>query len=76
MLGFANNSLQDMVDQARKDMKEAAYAYVVPSQNGKVATSADLYPALNTAKANYQKAKNAIEKSNAKNKDTIIKRFR
>ncbi|MFJ5768997.1 5'-nucleotidase C-terminal domain-containing protein [Psychrobacillus sp. NPDC093180] len=72
-VSFANNSLQEIVDQARKDMKEAAYAYVVPSQNGKLATSLDLYPALNSAKANYQKARKAILKSNAKNKDTLLK---
>ncbi|WP_313893759.1 5'-nucleotidase C-terminal domain-containing protein [Psychrobacillus sp.] len=72
-VGFASNSLQDLVDQARKDMKEAAYAYVVPSQNGRVATSLELYPALNLAKANYQKAKKAIEKSNAPNKDALLR---
>lgn len=72
-VSFANNSLQDIVDQARKDMKEAAYAYVVPSQKGKLAPSLDLYPALNKAKANYEKARNTILKSDAKNKDTLLK---
>ncbi|WP_391120117.1 5'-nucleotidase C-terminal domain-containing protein [Psychrobacillus sp. L3] len=72
-LGLTNNSLQDLIDQARKDMKEAAFAYVLPSQNGIVATSTSLYPLLNTAKANYEKAKNAIVKSNAKNKNTLLK---
>ena len=71
--GLANNSLQDLVDQARKDMKEASYAYVVPSQNGKLATSVELYPTLNLAKLNYQKARNALLKSNAKNRDTLLK---
>ncbi|MDI2587692.1 bifunctional 2',3'-cyclic-nucleotide 2'-phosphodiesterase/3'-nucleotidase [Psychrobacillus sp. NEAU-3TGS] len=72
-VGFASSSLQNVVDQARKDMKEAAYAYVVPAQKGKIATSKDLYPALNKAKANYAKAKNAIVKSNAKNKNVLLK---
>ncbi|MFJ7970193.1 bifunctional 2',3'-cyclic-nucleotide 2'-phosphodiesterase/3'-nucleotidase [Psychrobacillus sp. NPDC096389] len=72
-VGFANSSLQDVVDQARKDMKEAAYAYVVPAQKGKIAISKDLYPALNKAKANYEKAKAAIVKSNAKNKNVLLK---
>ncbi|MFF2753468.1 5'-nucleotidase C-terminal domain-containing protein [Psychrobacillus sp. NPDC058041] len=72
-VGYANNSLQNLVDQARKDMKDASYAYVVPSQNGKIAPSSSLYPLLNTAKANYQKAKSAIMKSNEKNKDTLLK---
>ncbi|MDF2068170.1 5'-nucleotidase C-terminal domain-containing protein [Bacillus sp. Cr_A10] len=72
-VSFANNSLQDLVDQARKDMKEASYAYVVPSQNGRLATSVELYPTLNMAKINYQKARNALLKSNAKNKDTLLK---
>ncbi len=49
---FANNSLQDIVDLARKDMKEASYAYIVPSQNGRLATSIELFPALNLAKIN------------------------
>lgn len=71
--GFANNSLQDLVDQARKDMKDAAYAYVVPSQNGKIATSKELYPALNKAKTNYEKAKKAIEQSKEKNKEALLK---
>lgn len=71
-VGFANSSLQDMVDQARKDMKEASYAYVVPAQNGKITTSKDLYPALNIAKESYQKAKAAIEKSSAKNKTALL----
>lgn len=70
---FANNSLQDIVDQARKDMKEASYAYVVPSQNGRLATSIELYPALNLAKINYQKARNALVKSDAKNRETLLK---
>lgn len=72
-VGYANSSLQEIVDQARKDMKDAAYAYVVPSQNGKIATSKELYPSLNKAKANYEKAKKAIEQTNAKNKDTLLK---
>lgn len=72
-VGYANNSVQNLVDQARKDMKEASYAYVVPSQKGKVATSASLYPALNLAKKNYQKAKSEIIKSNEKNKDALLK---
>ncbi|WP_186321485.1 bifunctional 2',3'-cyclic-nucleotide 2'-phosphodiesterase/3'-nucleotidase [Bacillus sp. FJAT-22090] len=72
-VGFASSSMQDVVDQARKDMKEAAYAYVVPAQKGKLATSKDLYPALNKAKANYAKAKDAIVKSNAKNKNVLLK---
>lgn len=72
-VGLANNSLQDLVDQARKDMKEASYAYVVPSQNGKLATSVELYPTLNLAKLNYQKARSALLKSNAKNKGTLLK---
>ncbi|MEK3993969.1 5'-nucleotidase C-terminal domain-containing protein [Psychrobacillus sp. FSL K6-2365] len=72
-VGLANNSLQDLVDQARKDMKEASYAYVVPSQNGKLATSVELYPTLNLAKLNYQKARSALLKSNVKNKGTLLK---
>lgn len=72
-VSFANSSLQEVVDNARKDIKKASYSYVVPAQSGKLATSAELYPALNTAKANYQKAKNAIIKSDAKNKDTLLK---
>ncbi|MFJ8064707.1 metallophosphoesterase [Psychrobacillus sp. NPDC096426] len=71
-VGFASSSLQDLVDQARKDMKEASYAYVVPAQKGKITTSKDLYPALNTAKESYQKAKNAIEKSKAANKKALL----
>lgn len=68
-VSFANSSLQEVVDNARKDIKNSAYSYVVPAQSGKLATSKDLYPALNTAKANYQKARNEIVKSNVKNKD-------
>lgn len=70
---FASSSMQDVVDQARKDMKNAAYAYVVPAQSGKLATSKELYPALNKAKDNYVKAKAAITKSNAKNKAVLLK---
>lgn len=72
-VGYANTTLQELVDQARKDMKEAAYAYVVPSQNGKIPKSEELYQALNTAKENYQKAKNAVVKSKDKNKDALLK---
>ncbi|MEI4769541.1 5'-nucleotidase C-terminal domain-containing protein [Psychrobacillus sp. FJAT-51614] len=70
---FAANSLQSVVDNARKDIKNASYSYVLPAQSGKVAASADLYKALNTAKVNYQKARNEIIKSNAKNKSTLLK---
>lgn len=69
---YANSSLQEMVDQARKDMKEAAYSYVVPSQNGKLVSSADLYLTLNKVKKDYQKTKDAIAKSNATNKKTLL----
>lgn len=72
-VSFANNSLQDLVDQARKDMKEASYAYVVPSQNARLATSLELYPTLNIAKENYQKTRSALLNSNAKNRDTLLK---
>ncbi|MDI2589809.1 5'-nucleotidase C-terminal domain-containing protein [Psychrobacillus sp. NEAU-3TGS] len=72
-VSFANSSLQEVVDNARKDIKKASYSYVVPAQSGKLATSAELYPVLNTAKANYQKARIAIVKSDAKNKDTLLK---
>lgn len=65
---FASSSTQQIVDQARIDMKNAAYAYVVPAQQGKIATSAELYPALNKAKASYNKAKAVVSKSNDKNK--------
>ncbi|GGA19556.1 choice-of-anchor I family protein [Psychrobacillus lasiicapitis] len=71
-VSFASSSLQDIVEQARKDMKEASYAYVVPAQKGKITTSMDLYPALNTAKESYQKAKAAIEKSRVKNKKALL----
>lgn len=72
-VSFANSSLQEVVDNARKDIKNASYSYVTPAQSGKLATSADLYAALNTAKANYEKAKEAITKSDAKNKDILLK---
>lgn len=72
-VSFANSSLQEVVDNARKDVKNSAYSYVVPAQAGKLAPSKDLYPALNTAKANYQKARNEIIKSSAKNKDLLLK---
>ncbi|WP_172794286.1 5'-nucleotidase C-terminal domain-containing protein [Psychrobacillus sp. FJAT-21963] len=70
---FAANSLQNIVDNARKDIKNASYSYVVPAQSGKLVASADAYKALNTAKANYQKARNEIIKSNAKNKSSLLK---
>lgn len=69
---YASSSLQEMVDQARKDMKEAAYSYVVPSQNGKLVSSADLYLTLNKVKKDYQKTKDAITKSTAANKKTLL----
>ena len=72
-VAFASNSTQQIVDQARMDMKNAAYAYVVPAQKGKIITSKELYPALNKAKASYAKAKAEISKSNAKNKATMLK---
>ena len=72
-VSFASSSLQEVVDNARKDIKNSAYSYVVPAQAGKLATSKDLYPALNTAKANYQKARNEIIKSSAKNKALLLK---
>ncbi|WP_166462365.1 bifunctional 2',3'-cyclic-nucleotide 2'-phosphodiesterase/3'-nucleotidase [Psychrobacillus vulpis] len=71
-VSFASSSVQDVVDQARKDMKAAAYSYVVPAQKGSIAASKDLYPALNKVKANYEKAKNDISKSNAKNKAALL----
>lgn len=70
---FAANSPQNIVDNARKDIKNASYSYVVPAQSGKLVASADAYKALNTAKANYQKARNEIIKSNAKNKSSLLK---
>ncbi|MGB3100585.1 MAG: metallophosphoesterase, partial [Psychrobacillus psychrotolerans] len=72
-VSFANSSLQEVVDNARKDVKNSAYSYVFPAQAGKLAPSKDLYPALNIAKANYQKARNEIIKSTAKNKDLLLK---
>ncbi|WP_313892663.1 5'-nucleotidase C-terminal domain-containing protein [Psychrobacillus sp.] len=72
-VSFANSSLQEVVDNARKDIKHASYTYVTPAQSGKLATSTELYSILNTAKANYQKAKDEIVKSDAKNKDILLK---
>lgn len=31
-VSFANSSLQEVVDNARKDIKNSAYSYVVPAQ--------------------------------------------
>ena len=36
-VSFANSSLQEVVDNARKDIKNASYSYVVPAQAGKLA---------------------------------------
>lgn len=72
-VSFADSSLQNVVDNARKDIKNASYSYVVPAKTGTLATSTNLYGALNTAKANYQKARDAIVKSDAKNQDTLLK---
>ena len=71
-VSYASSSLQEMVDQARKDMKEAAYSYVVPTQNGKPVPSSNLYPTLNKVKKEYQKTKDTITKSNAKNKSILL----
>lgn len=72
-VSFANSSLQEVVDNARKDIKNASYSYVTPAQSGKLAASSDVYAALNTAKVNYKKAKDAISKSDVKNKEALLK---
>ncbi|MFB5086059.1 bifunctional 2',3'-cyclic-nucleotide 2'-phosphodiesterase/3'-nucleotidase [Psychrobacillus sp. PGGUH221] len=71
-VGFANSSMQGLADQAKKEMKAATHGYVVSAQKGKLATSKDLYPALNKAKVNYEKAKNAIFNSKEKNKAALL----
>ncbi|WP_313891957.1 bifunctional 2',3'-cyclic-nucleotide 2'-phosphodiesterase/3'-nucleotidase [Psychrobacillus sp.] len=71
-VSFADSSMQDAVDQARKDMKEATYTFVAPAQKGILVPSKDLYPALNKAKENYEKAKDAIVQSNATNKAVLL----
>lgn len=72
-ISFASTSFQQVVDNARKDIKQASYSYATPAQAGKLATSQELYPILNKAKANYQKARNEINKSNVKNKAALLK---
>mgnify|MGYP003505452052 CR=1 FL=1 len=72
-ISFASTSFQQVVDNARKDIKQASYSYNTPAQAGKLATSKELYPILNKAKANYQKARNEINKSNVKNKSALLK---
>ncbi|MGE7977733.1 5'-nucleotidase C-terminal domain-containing protein [Psychrobacillus sp. NPDC093200] len=72
-ISFASTSIQQVIDNARKDIKQASYSYSTPAQAGKLATSKELYPILNKAKANYQKAKNEINKSNVKNKAALLK---
>lgn len=72
-ISFASSSFQQVIDNARKDIKQASYSYNTPAQAGKLATSKELYPILNKAKANYQKARNEINKSNVKNKAALLK---
>ncbi len=70
---FASSSIQDQVNQARKDIKNAAFGYVVPAQDGKLATSRELYPLLDKAKASYEKARKALLKSTVSNKKVLLK---
>jgi len=70
---FASSSMQDKVNQARKDIKNAAYGYIVPAQDGKLATSRELYPLLDKAKASYEKTRAALLKSTVSNKEVLLK---
>ncbi|WP_391207630.1 hypothetical protein [Psychrobacillus sp. L4] len=72
-VSFANNSIQETIDRAKIDMKNAAYAYVKPAENRRIVSSEELYRVLNLAKENYQNARSLVIKSELSNKEAVLK---
>ncbi|WP_391120089.1 hypothetical protein [Psychrobacillus sp. L3] len=72
-VSFANSSIQETIDRAKMDMKNAAYAYVKPAENGRLVSSLELYQVLNLAKVNYQSARSLLIKSDLSNKVEVLK---
>jgi hypothetical protein len=72
-VSFANSSIQETIDRAKIDMKNATYTYVKPAENGRVISSQELYQVLNLAKENYQNARSLVIKSDLSNKESVLK---
>ena len=56
-------SVDQSVNKVKTELNKATTHYVYPSLDRKLATSSALYPALNSAKKNYQNARKAIQSS-------------
>ncbi|SER71296.1 hypothetical protein [Psychrobacillus sp. OK032] len=62
-LGATNSSVDQSVNKVKAELSKATTHYVNPSLNGKLAPSSTLYPALNSAKKNYQLTRSAVVSS-------------
>lgn len=56
-------SVDQSVNKVKTELSKATTHYVNPSLNGKLAPSSTLYPALNSAKKNYQLTRSAVVSS-------------
>ncbi|MFJ8064778.1 hypothetical protein ACIQYS_09110 [Psychrobacillus sp. NPDC096426] len=62
-LGATNSSVDQAVNKAKAELNKATTHYVNPSLEGKLTPSSALYPALNSAKKNYQLTRSAVVSS-------------
>lgn len=62
-LGATNSSVDQAVNKAKVELDKATTHYVYPSLEEKLAPSSALYPPLNSAKKNYQAARQAVVSS-------------
>ncbi|MFJ5768850.1 hypothetical protein [Psychrobacillus sp. NPDC093180] len=62
-LGATNSSVDQSVNKVKVELNNATKHYVYPSLDGKLAPSSKLYPALNSAKKNYQLTRSAVVSS-------------
>ena len=56
-------NLDQSVNAVKTELNKITIHYVAPSLNGKLAPSSALYPALNSAKKNYQTTRSAVASS-------------
>ncbi|MDI2587577.1 hypothetical protein OR571_10765 [Psychrobacillus sp. NEAU-3TGS] len=59
-LGASNSAVDQAVNKTKAELNKATTHYVYPSLEEKLVSSSALYPALNSAKKNYQAARKSV----------------
>lgn len=64
---YGNTSLDQSINKVKSELNRGTTHYVYPSLDGKLVSSGALYPALNSAKKNYERTRNLINSSSLSN---------